>query len=78
MTVKLNFYLESFYRVQTNDLQLIELFIFGRNGPFNCLGKMSPGSFKTDINKMYLRIMNSINIYKPDLALNNQQWLIWH
>ena len=39
---------------------------------------MNSGSFKYVINKMYLRIIYLINIYKYDVALNNLQWLIWH
>ena len=39
---------------------------------------MSLGSFKNVINKMYLQIIYLIYMYKEDLALNNQQWLICH
>ena len=37
--------------------------------------KMSSGSFKNLINKMCLQI---IYMYKEDLELNNQHWLICH
>ena len=40
--------------------------------------KMSSGSFKNVIYKMCLPIIYLINTYKKDLALNNQQWLIYH
>ena len=44
--------------------------------PFNCVQKISPCSFKNDINKMCLRIIYLMYMYKQDLTLNNLQWLI--
>ena len=40
--------------------------------------KVSSGSFKNVINKMYLWILCWIYMYKEDLALNNLQRLICH
>ena len=40
--------------------------------------KKSPGLFKNVIYKMFLEIIYLIYIYKKDLVLNNQQWLICH
>ena len=37
---------------------------------------MSAGSFKNVIKKMCVKIVYLIFLYKKDLALNNQQWLI--
>ena len=39
---------------------------------------MNSGSFKNVINKMCLEIIYLIYMYKKDMALNNQQWLIYH
>ena len=39
---------------------------------------MSSGLFKNVIDKMYSEIIYLIYMYKKDLALNNQQWLICH
>ena len=39
---------------------------------------MSSDSFINVIYKMCLEIIYSIYMYKMDLALNNQQWLICH
>ena len=39
---------------------------------------MSPDSLKNVIYKMYLEIIYLIYMYKKDLALNNQQWLMCH
>ena len=39
---------------------------------------MSSGSSKNVIYKMCLQIIYSIYIYKGDVLLNNQQWLICH
>ena len=38
---------------------------------------MSSGSLKNVINKMCLQVI-LIYVYKQDLVLNNQQWLIHH
>ena len=43
---------------------------------FNCVKWMSSDSFKTVIYRIYLEIVYLIYMYKKDLALNNQQWLI--
>ena len=40
--------------------------------------RMSLGSFKDVINKMYLKIIYIQHVYKEDLAINNLQWLICH
>ena len=40
-----------------------------------CAKKMSSGSFKNAIYKMYVEIIYSVYMYKNDLALNNIQWL---
>ena len=37
---------------------------------------MNSGLFKNIINKMYLQIIFTFNMYKKDLALNNLQGLI--
>ena len=39
---------------------------------------MSSGSFISVIYKMCLEIIYQMYMYKMDLALNNQQWLISH
>ena len=39
---------------------------------------MSFSSFRNVIDKMCLEILYLIYMYKEDLALNNQQWLICH
>ena len=39
---------------------------------------MKSGAFKNVIDKMRLEIIYLIYMYKKDLALNNQQWLICH
>ena len=40
--------------------------------------RMSLGSFKNVINKMYLQIIYLIYMYKEELVLNNLQWSICH
>ena len=39
---------------------------------------MSLSSFKNVINKICLSIIYLIHMYKKDMALHNQQWLIHH
>ena len=45
---------------------------------FNCVQKMSSGSFKNVINKICLQIIHILNMHREDLVLNNLQWLIGH
>ena len=40
--------------------------------------KMTLGSFKNVIHKICLEIIYLVYIFKKDLALNNQQWLLCH
>ena len=39
---------------------------------------MSSGSFENFFNKMFTNHICLIYIYKKDLALNNQKWLVCH
>ena len=41
--------------------------------PFNCVKKMSSGSFKDIIYKMFRNYISNIYMYKKDLVLNNLQ-----
>ena len=43
-----------------------------------CKKQMNSGSFKKVIHKPYIHKSYIFNMYKEDLALNNQQWLICH
>ena len=43
----------------------------------NCVSKMRLGLFKNVMYKMYF-LIHTIYMYKEGVALNNQQWLIYH
>ena len=56
------------------------MLVWSNKNHFTVCKQMRSGSFKNDINKLYVykSYISNLYIYKPDVRLNNPQGLICH